>query len=113
MADANQTRPISCCFERVVGVRIDGHWHFIEGPEQSFQCLTKAFIEYDRPSHVRALETYEAFRAKRVAARSVQAAFIVAAMASGYPFEMLQRDEVLMERRVSAAVEDAVYAALM
>jgi hypothetical protein len=112
MADANLTGPNGSPFDTVVMVRIDGHWHFVETAEQAFRCLIETFTGPGGPSHARALDTCEAFRAKMVSQQSVQAAFVVAAMASGYPFEILQRDEALMERQVAAAAEDAILAAL-
>jgi cobalamin synthase len=63
-------------------------------------------------TYVRALETCEVFRDRRIGADGVQAAFIVAAMACGYPYEVLPKDESLLERMVAAAAEEAVLAAL-
>lgn len=112
MTNAHPQTPIGSHFETVVAVRIDGHWHFVESAEQAFRCLSDAFAMTGGASYVRALETCDLFRNERIGADGVQAAFIVAAMACGYPYEILERDEALLERMVVAAAEEAVLMAL-
>jgi hypothetical protein len=112
MDDAEVDKQNGSLFETVVAVRIDGHWHFVESAEQALRCLNESFPGTHGASHARALATYALFRGGQVPVRSLQAAFVVAAMAAGYPFEILQRDEMLLERMVSAAAEEALLEAL-
>jgi hypothetical protein len=112
MADANVDKQNGSLFDTVVAVRIGGHWHFVETAEQAIRCLNEHFAGMHGASHARALETHALFRSGQVAVRSLQAAFVVAAMASGYPYEILQRDEMLLERMVLAAAEEALLEAL-
>lgn len=112
MTDAEGETQNGSLFDTVVAVRIDGHWHFVETAEQALQCLDVSSPKARGASHARALETYALFRGGEIPVRSLQAAFVVAAMASGYPYEILQRDEMLLERMVAAAAEEALLEAL-
>lgn len=112
MTKADPRRPIGSLFETVVAVRIAERWHFVESAEHAFECLCEDFLVTGGASYVRALETCDLFRSRRIGADGVQAAFIVAAMAFGYPYEILLRGEALLERMVAAAAEEAVLAAL-
>jgi hypothetical protein len=95
-------------FTRVVALQIGGRWHFVETADQARQCLRDKFDGHDGPSLQRALSACEAVFAGLVPADGLQAAFTVAAMEAGYPFEVHERDQGLLERRVDAEAENAL-----
>lgn len=95
-------------FSHVVAVRIGGRWHFVETADQALKCLRDEFAGPLGPSFTRALNTCDAVSAGLVPADGLRAAFVVAAMEAGYPFEVHKRDHTLMERRVAAEAENAL-----
>ena len=95
-------------FAHVIALQIGGRWHFIETADQALHCLREEFTADDRPSFNRALNTWDAVCAGLVPIESFSAAFIVAAMEAGYPFEVHHDDEALVERRVAAMAENAL-----
>jgi hypothetical protein len=100
--------PAHLTFTRVVALQISGRWHFVETADQARQCLRDKFDGHDGPSFQRALSTCETVFAGPVPADGLQAAFTVAAMEAGYPFEVHDRDQTLLERRVDAEAENAL-----
>ena len=100
-------------FAHVIALQIDGRWHFIETADQALHCLRKEFTASDGASFKRALSTWDAVYAGLVPVESFSAAFIVAAMEAGYPFEVHQENEALVERRVAAEAENALLDVLL
>jgi hypothetical protein len=100
--------PAHLTFTHVVALQIGGRWHFVETADQARQCLRDEFDGHDGPSFQRALSTCEAVIAGLVPADGLQAAFTVAAMEAGYSFEVHDRDQTFLERRVAAEAENAL-----
>ncbi|RYE51919.1 MAG: DUF982 domain-containing protein [Hyphomicrobiales bacterium] len=100
-------------FTHVVALEIDGRWRFVETVDQALECLHEEFIGHDGPSFRRALNTCEAVFAGLVPAEGMRAAFVVAAMEAGYPFEVHARDQTLLERRIDVETENALIDVLM
>jgi hypothetical protein len=95
-------------FTRVVALQIRGRWHFVETADQALKILRDKFDGQNGASFQRALSTCEAVFAGLVPADGLQAAFTVAAMEAGYSFEVHDRDQTLLERRVAAEAENAL-----
>lgn len=100
--------PAHLTFENVVALQIGGRWHFVETADQALKTLRDKFDVQNGASFERALRTCEAVFAGLVHAEGLQAVFTVAVMEAGYPFEVHDRDQTLLERRVAAEAENAL-----
>lgn len=100
--------PAHLTFARVVALQIAGRWHFVETPDQALETLREKFDGPHGHSFQRALATCEAVFAGLVPVDGLRAAFTVAVMEAGYPFEVHDRDLALVERRVAAEAENAL-----
>jgi hypothetical protein len=110
MRSPNRAQPMATefTFTRVVALQIGGRWHFVETADQARQCLRDKFDGHDGPSFQRATSTCKAVFAGLVPADGLQATFAVAVMEAGYPFEVHERGQTLLERRVAAEAENAL-----
>lgn len=112
-SQSSEAAAVAFTFTCVVALEIGGRWRFVETADQALKCLREEFTGHDGPSLRRALNTWEAVAAGLVPAEGLRAAFVVAAMEAGFPFEVHKRDETLLERRIGVEAENALIDVLL
>lgn len=94
-------------FPKTVLVQVGGRWHVIRHAREALGCLQSKFIATEGPSYKHAWDTCEAV-ARGAGAEGTQAAFIVASMEGGYPFEVYDDGWELDERLAAVAAENGL-----
>jgi hypothetical protein len=102
-------------FSRPVSLQIDRTSVLVDSAGQAIDCLKTWFPDHCEASHFRATATCAAVLLGKLPPDAAQAALVVAAMAAGIPFEILDRDAAVLERQIEAAaakgLEDAFFLA--
>ena len=97
---------------KAVLVQVGGRWHVIRNAREALGCLQSEFIGTEGPSYKRAWDTCEAV-IRGAALEGAQAAFIVASMEGGHPFEVDDDGWELDERLAAIAAENGLLDTLL
>lgn len=99
-------------FDIPVVLEIDGDRFFLSSVEDARECLEAHFPEKSGPSYKRAVETCAACRVGIGTADAARVTLIVAAMAAGYRFEVIEDRQRALELLTDIRAEKALRSAL-
>lgn len=99
-------------FDTPVVLEIDGDRFFLSSVDDARECLAAHFPEKSGPSYKRAVETCASCHAGIGTADAARVTFIVAAMAAGYRFEVIEDRHRALELLTDIKAETALQSAL-
>jgi hypothetical protein len=99
-------------FDTPVVLEIDGNRFFLSSVDDARECLDAYFPAKTDPSYKRAVETCASCRAGIGTADAARVTLIVAAMAAGYRFEVIEDRQRALELLTEIEVEKGLRSAL-